>query len=46
MLNFSARDPSRKLLTPLAAGLLKLASAQPSLAADEPDAPRARRSPC
>jgi HlyD family secretion protein len=31
---------SRKWLVPLTAGLLALASAQPSLAADEPDAPK------
>src|SRR6266446_11002803 len=31
---------SRKWLAPLAAGLLALALAQPSLAADEPDAPK------
>src|SRR5258706_14803609 len=31
---------SRKLLAPLVAGLFALASASPSLAADEPDAPK------
>jgi HlyD family secretion protein len=39
-MNPFASPPSRKLLAPLAAGLLALASAQPSLAADEPDAPK------
>ncbi len=37
---FPAREVSRKLPTLLAAALLTLASAQPSLAADEPDAPK------
>jgi HlyD family secretion protein len=37
---FAASRPSRSLLTPLAATLLALASASPSLAADEPDAPK------
>jgi HlyD family secretion protein len=32
--------PSRKLFAPIAAAMLALASAQPSLAADEPDAPK------
>jgi HlyD family secretion protein len=35
-----ARDFSRKWLAPLAAGLLSLASISPSLAAEEPDAPK------
>ena len=37
---FAASRPSRKLPTLLTATLLALASAQPSLAADEPDAPK------
>ena len=40
MVNFAALALSRKLLTLLAATLLALAAAQPSLAADEPDAPK------
>src|SRR6266446_3802979 len=36
----AAQRLSRKLLTPLAATLLALAAASPSLAADEPDAPK------
>jgi len=39
-MNPFASPRSRKLLAPLAAGLLALAAAQPSLAADEPDAPK------
>ena len=40
-MNYSpVRALSRKWLAPIAAGLLALASAQPSLAADEPDAPK------
>jgi len=39
-MNPFASPRSRKLLAPLAAGLLALASVQPSLAADEPDAPK------
>src|SRR5216684_2131194 len=38
--NFAAPDFLRKLSAPFAAGLLALASASPSLAADEPDAPK------
>jgi multidrug efflux pump subunit AcrA (membrane-fusion protein) len=37
---FPAREVSRKLPTLLAAALLALAAASPSLAADEPDAPK------
>ena len=40
MNHFSARDLPRKLPVLLAAGLLSLASISPSLAADEPDAPK------
>src|SRR5258707_15154599 len=40
MNHFAERGFSRNLLTAMAAGLLALASAQPSLAADEPDAPK------
>src|ERR1700682_3262349 len=40
MNHFSPRAHSRKLPTLLAAGLLALALASPSLAADEPDAPK------
>src|SRR5882724_6114388 len=40
MNHFPTRGLSRNLPTLLAAGLLALASAQPSLAADEPDAPK------
>src|SRR4030088_3190365 len=36
----AASPPSRKLLAPLAAGLLSLASATQCLAAEEPDAPK------
>jgi HlyD family secretion protein len=37
MTHFTAHKPSRKRLAPIAAALLCLASASPSLAADEPD---------
>ena len=40
MKTFAAPRPSRKRLAPLATVLLCLASASPSLAADDPDAPR------
>src|SRR5260370_35109822 len=40
MNHFAERGLSRNLLTAMAAGLLALASAQPSLAADEADAPK------
>src|SRR6266404_9669260 len=40
MNHFLGHALSRKLLTLLAATLLTLAAAQPSLAADEPDAPK------
>ena len=40
MHRFAAPKLSRKWLTPLAAGVLALAAASPSLAADEPDAPK------
>src|SRR5258706_16026735 len=36
----AALELSRKVLAPLAAGLIAVAAAQPSLAADEPDAPK------
>src|SRR6266403_5889378 len=36
----AAIELSRKLIAPLAAGLIALAAAQPALAADEPDAPK------
>src|SRR5258705_2400108 len=36
----AALELSRKVLAPLAAAMLALAAAQPSLAADEPDAPK------
>jgi HlyD family secretion protein len=39
MSNFAALDVSRKLLTPLVASLFCL-SASPTLAADDPDAPK------
>jgi HlyD family secretion protein len=39
MNHFPVLGLSRKLLTPIVAGLLALASASPSLAAAEPDAP-------
>jgi HlyD family secretion protein len=40
MNHFPASDISRKLLAPIAAALLSLASISPSLAAEEPDAPK------
>jgi HlyD family secretion protein len=40
MTHFAAQKPSRRRLAPLSAALLCLASASPSLAADDPDAPR------
>src|SRR5260370_10081793 len=40
MNHFAERGLSRNLLTAMAAGLLALRSASPSLAADEPDAPK------
>jgi HlyD family secretion protein len=40
MNHFPACGPSRKLPTLIAAAILSLASASPSLAADEPDAPK------
>lgn len=40
MSHFPACNPSRKLLAPIIAGVLTLACVSPSLAAEEPDAPR------